>query len=269
MNWSKLFFGVGGIICLLLRVFLIFTNIDPTTGFYVHGGFVLSFYSTLLILSLLIIVGYGLFVMKPSAFRVNQPALLSFASAFCGTMILLNSGLGFIDFLSEIFRWSDPMGYVTDNVLLVVLQLLRLLIGLSAGASLISYAITGGNMLRRSGFLLTPAVWTMIYTVERFMAYPQIADMSDRVLWLLTLLFFTLTMIGQARIIRGVKAEKGVKYVCAYGFACAFSGLILGISQLVTMQNVSTLSTMEWVLTTSMGLHALMMALSCHTGEEK
>ena len=100
MNWSKLFFGVGGIICLLLRVFLIFTNIDPTTGFYVHGGFVLSFYSTLLILSLLIIVGYGLFVMKPSAFRVNQPALLSFASAFCGTMILLNSGLGFIDFLS-------------------------------------------------------------------------------------------------------------------------------------------------------------------------
>ena len=161
MNWSKLFFGVGGIICLLLRVFLIFTNIDPTTGFYVHGGFVLSFYSTLLILSLLIIVGYGLFVMKPSAFRVNQPALLSFASAFCGTMILLNSGLGFIDFLSEIFRWSDPMGYVTDNVLLVVLQLLRLLIGLSAGASLISYAITGGNMLRRSGFLLTPAVWTM------------------------------------------------------------------------------------------------------------
>ena len=269
MNWSKLFFGVGGGICLLLRIFMIFTNMDPSTGFYLQGGFVLSFYNTLLFLSLLIIIGYGLFVMKPSAFHVNKPALLSFAAAFCGVMILLNSGFGFIDFLSEIFRWNDPVRYITDNVLPVVLQLLRLLIGLSAGASLISYAITGGNMLKRSGFLLTPAIWTMIYTVERFMAYPQVADMSDRVLWLLTLLFFTLTMIGQGRIIRGIKAEKGVKYVCAYGFACAFCGLVLGFSQLVTMQRVSTLDTMEWALTTSMGLHALFMALSCHVSSEK
>ncbi len=269
MNWSKLFFGVGGGICLLLRIFLIFSNMNPDTGFYLHGGFVLSFYTTLMILSLLIIIGYGLFVMKPSEFRVNKPALLAFASGFCGVMILLNSGLGFMDFLSDIFRWSDPMSYISDNVLTVVLQLLRLLIGLSAGASLISYAITGGNMLRRSGFLLTPALWTLIYTVERFMAYPQIADMSDRVLWLLTLLFFTLTMIGQGRIIRGINAEKGVKYICAYGFACAFCGLILGLSQLVTLQRVSTLETMEWALTSSMGLHALMMALSCHASREK
>lgn len=269
MNWSKLFFGVGGGICLLLRVFLIFNNMDPSTGFYRYGGFVVSFYGTLLLLCLLIVVGYGLFVMKPSEFRVNKPLLLTIASAFCGVMILINSGLNFIDFLGGIFHWSDPVAYLTDNIITVVVQLIRLLIGLSAGASLVSYAITGGSMLRRSGFLLTPAVWTMIYTVEHFMTYPQIADMSDRVLWLLTLLFFTLTTIGQARIIRGVKAEKGVKYVCAYGYGCAFCGLLLSLSQLITMQRVCTLETMEWVLTSSMALHALMMALSCHIADKK
>lgn len=269
MNWSKLFFGVGGGLCLLLRVFLIFNNMDPTTGFYRHGGFVLSFYGTLMLLSLLIIIGYGLFVMKPSEFRVNKPALLAVASAFCGVMILMNSGITFIDFLSKIFYWSDPIKYLTDHIVTVLAQLFRLLIGLSAGASLVSYAITGGSMLRRSGFLLTPAIWTLLYTVEHFMSYPQIADMSDRVLWLLALLFFTLTMLGQARIIRGVNAEKGVKYICAYGFACAFCGLLLGLSQIITMQRVSTLETMEWVLTSSMGLHSLMMALSCHPEFER
>ena len=269
MNWSKLFFAVGGGLCLLLRVFLIFNDMDRSTGFYRHGGFALSFYGTLMLLSLLIIIGYGLFVMKPSEFRVNKPLLLTIAATFCGVMILMNSGMNFVNFLPEIFRWSDPVRYLSNNLDTVLAQLFRLLIGLSAGASLISYAITGGSMLRRSGFLLTPAIWTMLYTVEHFLAYPQIADMSDRVLWLLTLLFFALTMLGQARIIRGVNPEKGVKYICAYGFACGFCGLILGLSQLITLQRVSTLETMEWVLTFSMALHALMMALSCHPSTEK
>ena len=149
-----------------------------------------------------------------------------------------------------------------------LVQLLRLFIGLSAGASLLSFAITGGKMFRRSGILIMPAIWTMVYTVEQFMAHPQIADMSDRMLWLLTLLFFSMTMIGQARIIRNVKPEKGAKYICAFGYACALCGLLLGLSQIITMQKVCTIDTLHWVLTTCMGFHGLVMALSCHSKTE-
>ena len=73
MNWSKLFFGVGGGICLLLRIFLIFTNMDPSNGFYLLGGFVLSFYITLLFLSLLIIKRKKLpFTFKLSDIRLGK-----------------------------------------------------------------------------------------------------------------------------------------------------------------------------------------------------
>lgn len=269
MNWSKLFFGVGGGICLLLRIYLILTNMDPVTGFYLSGGFAVSFYNTLLTLSLVIIIGYGLFKMKPDDFDVKKPALLTISASLSGLAILLVSGMGFLDFLSDVFRWSNPVNYLLDSKLTVLLQLLRLFIGLSAGAALLSFAITGGRMFRRSGMLITPALWTMIYTIQQFMEYPQVADMSDRVLWVLCLLFFALAMIGQARIIRGVKPEKGSKYLCAYGYACALCGLLLGISQAVTLQKVCTIETMQWLLTTCMALHALAMAMSCRSEVDK
>ena len=268
-NLSKYFFVLGAPICLALRCFLIFTNSDPETGFYLTGGFGVSFYHTLLLLCLAIIIIGGLFVVKPRDFDVRKPALLSLASAFCGVMLLMVSALGFMDFLGEMFRWSDPIGRLMRSIPTAVGELVRLLIGLSAGANLLSYAIAGGKMFRRSAVLLTTAIWSMIYAVEQFMAFPQIADMSDRVLWLLTLLFFSMAMIGQARIIRNVKPEKGAHYLCAFGFACAFCGLVLGLSQIITLQKVATIDTMQWLLTTSMGAHALVMAWSCHCGNEK
>ena len=62
-NWSKYFFVLGAPLCLILRIFLIFTNMNPETGFYLTGGFGLSFYHTLLILCLGIIIFHGLFKM--------------------------------------------------------------------------------------------------------------------------------------------------------------------------------------------------------------
>ena len=268
-NWSKFFFLLGAPICLALRIFFIFTNMNPETGFYLHGGFGVSFYHTLLLLCLGIIILGGLFVMKPRDFDVRKPAILSLVSALCGLMILLTSGLEFLDFLGEMFRWSNPIRRLLNSIPTALWELGRLLIGLSAGANLLSYAIAGGKMFRRSAMLLTTSIWAMIYAVQQFMAYPQIADMSDRVLWILSLLFFSLAMAGQARIVRNVKPEKGAKYLCAYGYACAFCGLILGISQIVTLQRVSTLDTMQWLLTTAMGAHALVMAWSCHMEGDK
>lgn len=268
MNWSKYFCGMGLAICLALRVLLIFTNIDPVSGFFGSNSIVVSFYNTMVMLILTISVVYGLFFMKPSEFSVRKPILTTLASAVCGLTILGVSVLSFRDFLHDLFRWSNPLDALTEYPMASVLQLLRLLIGIIAAASLLSLAISGGKMFRRSGLLLAPAIWTMVYTVEQFMAYPQIADMSDRVLWMLSLIFFAMTMLGQARIIRGVNGQKGARYVCAFGYACGFCGLLLGGSQIITLQKVCTIETMQWVLTTAMALHATAMAASCHIKED-
>ncbi len=261
MNWSKFFFVLGGAFCLVLRIFMIFTNMDPETGFYLTNGFALSFYHTIFGLSIIGMIVYGLFFMKPRGFDVKKPKLLSLTLALCGFMILYTCAMDFLGYLKQMFLWSNPVDLLMENLPNVLLELLILLIGLSAGASFLSYAISGNRTLRRSGLLITPSIWTMIYTLEQFMEYPQIADMSDRLLWLLTLLFFALTMIGQARIIRNVHPEKGVKYLCAYGYACALCGLILGVSQLVTFQRVSTLDSSHWILASCMGIHSLVMSL--------
>lgn len=268
MNWSKYFCGMGLAICLALRVFLIFTNIDPVTGFYSSNSIAVSFYNTMILLILLISVGYGLFLMKPTEFQVKKPIVTSLASAVCGLTILGVSVLSFRSYLHELFRWSNPLDQLTEYPMEGVLQLLRLLIGIIAAASLLSLAISGGKLFRRSGLLLAPAIWTLIYTVNQFMAYPQIADMSDRVLWLLSLIFFAMTMLGQARIMRGVNGQKGARYVCAFGYACGFCGLLLGGSQIITLERVCTIDTMQWVLTTAMALHATAMAYSCQISEE-
>ncbi len=269
MNWSKFFFVLGGSVCLVLRIFMIFTNMNPETGFYLSNGFTLSFYHTIFGLSLTGIIIYGLYFMKPWGFEVKRPNVLSITIALCGSMILYTSAFDFLKYLREMFLWNNPMDLLKENLPNVLLELLVLLIGLSAGASFLSYAISGNKTLRRSGLLITPAIWTMIYTLEQFMEYPQIADMSDRLLWLLTLLFFSLAMIGQARVIRNVKPEKGVKYLCAFGYACALCGLVLGISQLVTFQHVSTLKSREWILAACLSVHALTMASSCVDSNSK
>jgi len=268
MNWSKYFCGMGLAICLALRVFLIFTNIDPVSGFYTSNSIAVSFYNTMVLLILLISVVYGLFFMKPTEFHVKKPVLTTMAAAICGLTILAVSVLTFRDFLHELFRWSNPLEQLTEYPVDAVVQLLRLLLGIIAAASLLSLAISGGKLFRRSGLLLAPAIWTMLYTVEQFMLYPQIADMSDRVLWLLSLCFFAMTMLGQARIIRGVNGQKGARYVCAFGYACGFCGLLLGGSQIITLQRVCTIETMQWVLTTAMALHATAMAYSCQIKED-
>lgn len=268
MNWSKYFCSMGLAICLALRVFLIFTNIDPITGFYSSNSIAVSFYNTMVLLIVSISIVYGLFFMKPTEFQVKKPLMTTLASAICGLTILGVSVLSFRDYLHELFRWSNPLDYLSEYPSAALIQLLRLLIGIIAAASLLSLAISGGKLFRRSGLLLAPAIWTMLYTVEQFMAYPQIADMSDRVLWLLSLVFFAMTMLGQARIIRGVNGQKGARYVCAFGYACGFCGLLLGGSQIITLQRVSTIDTMQWVLTTAMALHAMAMAYSCQIKED-
>lgn len=268
MNWSKYFCGMGLAICLALRVFLIFTNMDPVSGFYISNSIAVSFYNTMVLLILLISVGYGLFFMKPTEFQVKKPVMTTLASALCGLMILVVSVLSFRDYLHDLFNWSRPLLYLTENPMSAVLQIVRLLLGIIATASLLSLAISGGKLFRRSGLLLAPAIWTMVYTIEQFMAYPQIADMSDRVLWLLSLVCFAMTMLGQARIIRGVNGQKGARYVCAFGYACGFCGLLLGSSQIITLQRVCTIDTIQWLLTTAMALHASAMAYSCQIKED-
>lgn len=267
-NWSKLFCALGFVGCLALRVALIFTNLDPESGFYSPGSALPSCFTVLLLCCLILIVGYGLLKSR-SRFQVRQPKLLILPAALCGLGILAVSILCFRDYLGQLFLWNDPLDELLDNIPMALLQGLQLLLGLIAGASQLSLALSGGRAFRRTGILLCPALWGILYAIRQFMTYPQIADMPDRLLWLLTLLFFSLAMVGQARVLRQVDAAKGARYLNAYGYAAALCGLLLCLSQAVTLQRVSSLETYQWIFAGVLGLHCLSMALCCQDAEEE
>lgn len=265
MNWSKLLFCVGIVLCLPLRVFLVLKNVDPETGFYLSSGFTVSFYTTLLLAALVIIVGYGLFRMEPTGFTVKRPKLLSIISLLTGGMVLVHSADSFWKFIQEVLSWHDVIGYLMDSKFMALGNLLFLFVGLGAAAAFFSLAIGywGGNHLQKTGSLLMPALWSMIYCGKQFISYPQIADMSDRVLWFLAISFFTLLLIGQARVIRGVNPQKGVRYITAFGYGAALTGITLGVSQIVTLQKISTLPANQWRLALCFGIYGLLLATSC------
>ena len=262
MNWSKLLFLIGLVLCLPLRIFLIFTNINPETGFYLSGGFWVSLYTTILVICLLGIVGYGLFRMRPVPLELKNPKLLSVASLLIGCLVLVHSASVFWNFVQDLFPWRDFSYFLSGNLVSSLMELLRLLIGLAAAASFFSFAISyiGGRSSQKTAALLTPALWTMLYCGEQFMDYPQIADMSDRVLWFLTIALFTMMLIGQGRVVRNVQPQKGARYISAFGYSCALCGALLGFSQLITLQRASTLPTPQWGMAFCFGIYAFLLA---------
>lgn len=264
MNWSKYFFIIGLAVCLPLRIFLVFRGIDPATGFYDSNSFTVPLYNTLLLLCLVIMVGYGMFRMRPASFEPKNKPVLSAASLVMGAAVLLQSAMSFWRFLRLLMEWQDPLSYLTAHMLPALGRLLFLFLGLAASATFFSFAMgySGGKPVRRTAALLMPSVWAIVYCAQQFMAYPQIADFSDRVLWLLTLLFFSLFLLGQARIIRQINPVKGVRYLTAFGFSGALCGILLGLSQLFTLQKVSTLPISQWVLAALCGAYSLIFALN-------
>lgn len=268
MNFSKLFFALGGIVCLALRIFLIFNNnINPATGFFAGGNFSVSFYNTFLALCLVIIVLYGLFKSNPTHFKVKNPLIFGISSALCGIVILAVSAREFLGVVQTIFSYVSPEIYIKDSLLYIVYEIFRLFLGIASAATFISFSISNNTFFRHSGLLLCPSIWTFLYALQQFKSYPQIADMSDRVLWFLTIGFFCLNMLGEARIFRSLNSKKGMKYVNAYGYSCALCGFVLLFSQLITLQRVATLDISQYVLAGAMAFQALISAQSISSEE--
>ena len=268
MNFSKLFFVLCSVVCLALRVFLIFNNnINPATGFFAGGDFAVSFYNTFLFMCMGIIILYGLFKSNPTHFKVKNPIIFGLSSTLCGIVILAVTAREFLGVTQTIFSYVNPEIYIQDNVLHIIYEISKLFLGIASGATFISFSISNNTLFRHSGLLLCPSIWTFLYSLQQFKSYPQIADMSDRVLWFLTIVFFCLNMIGEARIFRTINTKKGMKYVNAYGYSCALCGFVLLFGQLFTLNRVATLDITQYFLAGAMALQAFVSAQSISSEE--
>lgn len=261
LNRSKLIFLIGMVVCLPLRVWHKFSNIDSATGFYLNKDVTVTAYYGILSVSLIGILCFSLFLMRNKTFAISASRTLSVLSVAVGIAILASGGLQAWQFYQNYISVSGQAGLLVPTVLIGILFFFSVFSGVVFLRLAIGYAkedITN----RGSYTFLIPILWALAYCVLMYTDYPQIADMPDRVLYLFCLLSFTVFLVGQGRILSDVNMDKGVCYVCGFGLTTALSGLLLIVGEAVSFTKGTTLPLFDLALAFCISVYALVFSWS-------
>lgn len=244
-----LFFSLAGCaaVCLILRIVLKLTAIDPQTGFYEGGGALPPLFSILLGASVLALLLLGFLLgrkARGAGISFGIPLrVLAFATGvllFCWTLLHWRD-------IAEVF--SADMALPPKLLSCIFALLFRIVLPwISAylflriagfGPFTISceyrtnepvpvlpenvFDLEGGlRTLRMNGWLmLLPLVWEIGELLSSFMAYTAIRNVSDQMLTIVMLLLMAPFLLAHARILSGVGAEKGVRQLLLFGPAFA------------------------------------------------
>ena len=246
-----LFFSLAGCaaVCLILRVVLKLTAVDPATGFYEGGGALPLVFNILLGVSVLLLLAAGYLSgrrMRGASVTFTIPlralSIAAGAALFCWTLLRLKE-------LPEVFSADYPL---MPKLLLCLFTLLfrlalpwisAFLFFRVAGAGPFTipcefraftaepdprlpqngFDLEGGlHTLRMNGWLmLLPLVWEIGELLSSFMAYTALRNVSDQMLTIVMLILMAPFLLAHARILSGVGAEKGVRQLLFFGPAFA------------------------------------------------
>lgn len=257
MNGSKWIFIIGLVACLPFRIWHKATNIDPITGFFLEKDITVSIFYGILALSLVLIICFSLFLLRNKKFSISANRALSVLSLAVGISIIANGGLE----LYESYSKLDPLNTLVPSIIMGTLFFISLFAGIVFIRLCIGYAkedITN----RGSYTFLIPIIWGLAHCVVMYIDYPQIADMPDRVLYLICLLSFTVFLVGQGRIMSDVNMDKGVCYVSGFGMVAAFSGILMVTGEVSALLKGFTLPIFDLILACFISLYSLVFSWS-------
>ena len=209
-----LFFSLAGCaaVCLILRVVLKLTAVDPATGFYEGGGALPLVFNILLGVSVLLLLAAGYLSGRRTrgasvTFTIPLRALAFAAGISLAVWAFLNVE-GILEILPEVLTPDSRLLFKLFYCLFVVL--FRLVLREAHG------------YLRMNGWLmLLPLVWEIGELLSSFMAYTALRNVSDQMLTIVMLILMAPFLLAHARILSGVGAEKGVRQLLFFGPAFA------------------------------------------------
>ena len=256
LNFTKLLFAIGAVICLPLYGFLCITALDPQTGFFASGMLSTIFYAALFVVPVLMIL-FSRLQKRHLVFSISNSRVLSVLSFALGGVMIAGGVADAVTVAAALMGLSqDGTSMVVSVLVLSALQIVMALISggvfLRLGVSYMRENISN----RGSMTFIFPVVWALITCVEMFRDYPQIAGMPERTLYLLCLLAFTLFLMGQSRILSDVDVKKGVYWTNAFGFCTALFGLTMTVGEIVSY-SMMTLPLFDAILTFVMALYCL------------
>ena len=250
-----LFFSLAGCaaVCLILRVVLKLTAVDPATGFYEGGGALPLVFNILLGVSVLLLLAAGYLSGRRTrgasvTFTIPLRALAFAAGISLAVWAFLNVE-GILEILPEVLtpdsRLLVKLFYCLFVVLfrlvlpIVFIYVLECIAGFVPNRKLwkdlpgkdepdFAHPINPFDLreahgyLRMNGWLmLLPLVWEIGELLSSFMAYTALRNVSDQMLTIVMLILMAPFLLAHARILSGVGAEKGVRQLLFFGPAFA------------------------------------------------
>ena len=250
-----LFFSLAGCaaVCLILRVVLKLTAVDPATGFYEGGGALPLVFNILLGVSVLLLLAAGYLSGRRTrgasvTFTIPLRALAFAAGISLAVWAFLNVE-GILEILPEVLTPDSRLLFKLFYCLFVVLFRLVLPIVFIYVLECIAGFVPNRKLwkdlpgkdepdfanpinpfdlreahgyLRMNGWLmLLPLVWEIGELLSSFMAYTALRNVSDQMLTIVMLILMAPFLLAHARILSGVGAEKGVRQLLFFGPAFA------------------------------------------------
>lgn len=250
-----LFFSLAGCaaVCLILRVVLKLTAVDPATGFYEGGGALPLVFNILLGVSVLLLLAAGYLSGRRTrgasvTFTIPLRALAFAAGISLAVWAFLNVE-GILEILPEVLTPDSRLLFKLFYCLFVVLfrlvlpivfiYFLECIAGFVPNRKLwkdlpgkdepdFAHPINPFDLreahgyLRMNGWLmLLPLVWEIGELLSSFMAYTALRNVSDQMLTIVMLILMAPFLLAHARILSGVGAEKGVRQLLFFGPAFA------------------------------------------------
>ena len=250
-----LFFSLAGCaaVCLILRVVLKLTAVDPATGFYEGGGALPLVFNILLGGSVLLLLAAGYLSGRRTrgasvTFTIPLRALAFAAGISLAVWAFLNVE-GILEILPEVLTPDSRLLFKLFYCLFVVLfrlvlpivfiYVLECIAGFVPNRKLwkdlpgkdepdFAHPINPFDLreahgyLRMNGWLmLLPLVWEIGELLSSFMAYTALRNVSDQMLTIVMLILMAPFLLAHARILSGVGAEKGVRQLLFFGPAFA------------------------------------------------
>jgi hypothetical protein len=213
----------------ILRALLGLWAIDPATGFY-EGYMPLVFLqNALLALGMAVFIVHALQAAGKNGRPLTAAWMQGLPLAAAGSVLAVCSG---VMLMQELLRFTG--GEEGSGLISLTAQAVGLVSGLAMAVA--AFRFRSGR--ERGCGLLTaaiPAVYMVLLTVARFLAYPTIAGISDQRWEVCALSMGALFFLYHARALSGMGETSALAYARGWGLCFGLIGLPLCAAQQLTV----------------------------------
>ena len=234
----------------ILRIYLKFSVIDPSTGFYEGSSGLVLLFNLLLVVGIFFFLGLGFFERKqPFVSGPSRPAgifailsgifSLPLAAMSLARQVTSLSSLD-LEGLSLFMLLLQLLATLFSFLFLAVCPFLSAFLFLKTGISISRSPITGyrANPL----LLLAPLFWQALFMLSLFMEFTAIRSASDQMLTILGMIALIPFLLGQGRLYGRLHPQKGILQLRLSGYPLV---LLLAPQSLAAL--LFALSTGAWL----------------------